>query len=153
CVNSASATHVLACAVATISGRASASRSAVARLIGKRKSLGPTGAGLRCTCTDKGDGGIWCGAALAGARGAGKAGGRSAGVVREEAADVSDGTGVAEFCRFKRTKRSTSGDTDDGSVGAGGVVVVSAARTVSAPPQRRIATAHGLQTPTLMMSP
>ena len=44
CVSSASATHARACAAATISGRASESRSAVARLIGKRRSPGASGA-------------------------------------------------------------------------------------------------------------
>src|SRR5262249_33076709 len=42
----ASATQTLACAAATISGRASASRNAVARLIGKRTSVGSVGASL-----------------------------------------------------------------------------------------------------------
>src|SRR4051812_49263078 len=45
-VSSASATQTLACAAATISGRASESRSAVARLIGNRRSVGIIGAGL-----------------------------------------------------------------------------------------------------------
>ena len=45
-VSWASATHTLACAAATISGRASESRKAVARLIGKRRSVGSSGAGL-----------------------------------------------------------------------------------------------------------
>ena len=45
-MSSASATQTLACAAATISGRASESRSAVARLIGKRRSVGSNGAGL-----------------------------------------------------------------------------------------------------------
>ena len=40
----ASATHTLAWAAATISGRASESRKAVARLIGKRRSVGSSGA-------------------------------------------------------------------------------------------------------------
>src|SRR5277367_684909 len=39
-VRSASATQTLACAAATISGRASESRNAVARLIGNRTSVG-----------------------------------------------------------------------------------------------------------------
>ena len=38
-VSWASATQTLACAAATISGRASESRRAVARLIGKRRSV------------------------------------------------------------------------------------------------------------------
>ena len=42
----ASATQTLAWAAATISGRASESRKAVARLIGKRKSVGSSGAAL-----------------------------------------------------------------------------------------------------------
>ena len=45
-VSSASATHTLACAAATISGRASLSLSAVARLIGKRRSVDSSGAAL-----------------------------------------------------------------------------------------------------------
>ena len=45
-VSSASATQTLACAAATISGRASESRRAVARLIGKRRSVGSSGAAL-----------------------------------------------------------------------------------------------------------
>ena len=45
-VSSASATQTLACAAATISGRASESRRAVARLIGKRRSVGSSGAGF-----------------------------------------------------------------------------------------------------------
>src|SRR5579875_3856479 len=43
----ASATQTLACAMATMIGRASASRSAVARLIGKRRSWGSVGASGR----------------------------------------------------------------------------------------------------------
>src|SRR5690349_19389086 len=42
--SSASATQTLACAAATTSGRASVSRRAVARLIGKRRSVGSRGA-------------------------------------------------------------------------------------------------------------
>ena len=42
----ASATQTLACVAATINGRASESRKAVARLIGKLKSVGSSGAGL-----------------------------------------------------------------------------------------------------------
>ena len=45
-VSWASATQTLAWAAATISGRASESRKAVARLIGKRRSVGSSGAGL-----------------------------------------------------------------------------------------------------------
>src|SRR5436305_1940056 len=45
-VSSASATQTPAWAAATISGRASESRSAVARLIGNARSVGRTGAGL-----------------------------------------------------------------------------------------------------------
>ena len=45
-VSCASATQTLAWAAATISGRASESRKAVARLIGKPKSVGSSGAGL-----------------------------------------------------------------------------------------------------------
>src|SRR5512142_1990341 len=45
-VSSASATQTLACAAATTNGRASESRSAVARLIGNRRSVGANGAGL-----------------------------------------------------------------------------------------------------------
>ena len=45
-VSCASATQTLAWAAATISGRASESRKAVARLIGNRRSVGSSGAGL-----------------------------------------------------------------------------------------------------------
>ena len=45
----ASATQTLAWAAATISGRASESRKAVARLIGKRRSVCSSGAAFRCT--------------------------------------------------------------------------------------------------------
>src|SRR5437763_11259877 len=45
-VSSASATQTLACAAATISGRASERRRAVARLIGNRRSVGAVGAGF-----------------------------------------------------------------------------------------------------------
>ena len=48
-VSCASATHTLACAAATISGRASERRNEVARLIGKRRSAGSSGAGLMVT--------------------------------------------------------------------------------------------------------
>src|SRR3954470_12526625 len=44
-VSSASDTQTLACAAATTSGRASESRSAVARLIGNRRSVSAIGAG------------------------------------------------------------------------------------------------------------
>ena len=57
-VSSASATQTLACAAATISGRASESRKAVARLIGKRRSVGSSGAGLSSTLPDRGEGRI-----------------------------------------------------------------------------------------------
>src|SRR5690349_8539098 len=46
-VSSASATQTLACAAATTSGRASDSRSAVARLIGNRRSVETIGAGFK----------------------------------------------------------------------------------------------------------
>src|SRR5436305_15003331 len=55
-VNSASAIQTLACAAATISGRASESRRAVARLIGKRRSVGSRGVGFRLIFTSKGEG-------------------------------------------------------------------------------------------------
>src|SRR5438128_1239730 len=45
-VRSASATQTPACAAATISGRASERRKAVARLIGNWRSVGSSGAGL-----------------------------------------------------------------------------------------------------------
>ncbi len=47
----ASATHTLDWAAATISGRASESRRAVARLIGKRRSVGSSGACFSFTAT------------------------------------------------------------------------------------------------------
>ena len=46
CVRSASAAQTRACAAATISGRASESRSAVARLIGNRTSVGSSRRGI-----------------------------------------------------------------------------------------------------------
>ncbi len=58
CVSSASATQTLACAAATISGRASESRRAVARLIGKRRSVGSNGGALRLKLAARGDGSV-----------------------------------------------------------------------------------------------
>src|SRR5512135_2483143 len=55
-VSSASATQTLAWAAATISGRASASRNAVARLIGNRRSVGAVGAGRSVRPTASGFG-------------------------------------------------------------------------------------------------
>ena len=55
-VRSASATQTPACAAATISGRASESRSAVARLIGNRRSVGSSGAGFSVRPTVRGEG-------------------------------------------------------------------------------------------------
>ena len=60
-VSSASATQTLACAAATISGRASESRNAVARLIGKRRSVGSNGAGLSRGGVARADGGVAAG--------------------------------------------------------------------------------------------
>ena len=57
-VNSASAIHTLAWAAATISGRASESLSAVARLIGRPTSLGSRGAFFSFTASASGDCGI-----------------------------------------------------------------------------------------------
>src|SRR6185437_6550038 len=53
-VSCASATQTLACAAAIISGRASESRSAVARLIGNRRSVGTSGAALSVGMEDRG---------------------------------------------------------------------------------------------------
>src|SRR3954453_2647635 len=55
-VSSASATQVRAWAAATTSGRASESRSAVARLIGNRRSPGANGAGLSVGWAARGEG-------------------------------------------------------------------------------------------------
>ena len=54
-VSSASAIQVLACAAATIRGRASESRRAVARLIGNRRSVGSNGAALSVMLVARGD--------------------------------------------------------------------------------------------------
>src|SRR3954453_20481020 len=69
CVSSASATHTRACAAATISGRASERRSAVARLIGKRRSVGANGGALSLGVVASGERGV--------ADDAGKAGGKA----------------------------------------------------------------------------
>ena len=79
-VSSASATQTLACAAATISGRASESRRAVARLIGKRRSVGSSGAGFSVKPGGEGMGPIAAApppGAGARAGGIGKAGGKS----------------------------------------------------------------------------
>ena len=55
-MRSASAAQTVACADATTSGRASARLSAVARLIGKRKSAASNGADFRCMSVARGDG-------------------------------------------------------------------------------------------------
>src|SRR4051794_5791376 len=54
-VSSASATQTRACAAATIRGRASERRRAVARLIGNRRSVDSSGAGLILGLVDRGD--------------------------------------------------------------------------------------------------
>ena len=56
-VSCASATQTLAWAAATISGRASESRRAVARLIGKRRSVDSSGAGFSFRSTARGEDG------------------------------------------------------------------------------------------------
>src|SRR5512135_2452653 len=77
-VSSASATQVLACAAATISGRASESRRAVARLIGNRKSVGANGVACSLGRVARGDGAVTGppGPGVGGRRG-GKAGAKS----------------------------------------------------------------------------
>src|SRR4051794_4572819 len=56
--SSASATQTRAWAAATIRGRASDSRSAVARLIGNRRSFGAKGAASSLGLASRGDGGV-----------------------------------------------------------------------------------------------
>src|SRR5689334_19462892 len=70
-VSSASATQTRACAAATISGRASESRKAVARLIGKRTSVSSNGAKLSCGRVARGEGGVAVGALAPGVRAGG----------------------------------------------------------------------------------
>src|SRR4051812_47804504 len=81
-VNSASANQTLACAAATIRGRASESRRAVARVIGKRKSVGANGAALSFRLVARGDGAVAVGPRARGVRAVvdgrgGKAGGKA----------------------------------------------------------------------------
>ncbi len=138
----ASATHTLACAVATISGRASESRSAVARLIGNMKSDDSCGAGLSLRSTNNGEGPVVNRRPPAEGGDGGIGGGTNEGtcrligrLTRSTANGVAggfkgDGNGRpsclgteltapdavagARSCPLCRMNRSITGDTDDG---------------------------------------
>src|SRR6185312_2810839 len=119
-----------------IRGRTSESRRAVARLIGKRRSVGARGAGLRlrpvargfgayaglrpCGSRVEAGGGEAGGRAVAprplvGAAGDGDCDGRLARLAKEVAAEGEAGGGKARPLCFK--KRAMAGDTDDGGGG------------------------------------
>ncbi len=140
----ASATQTLAWAAATTSGRASESRKAVARLIGKERSVGSSGANFSFIWVASGDASVGdrLPGAVSGAEGGiGKAGGRSRTprFARNSAAErgsgiddvdrraigilsgladsrVVGGGGRSRPCSL--TNRSMEGDTDDGGKGA-----------------------------------
>src|SRR5262245_55715932 len=145
-VSSASATQTLAWAAATISGRASESRRAVARLIGKRRSVGSTGAGFSVNPVARGLGSLALASpamreeAGAESNGVGKAGGKSPrSLPSRELIDggevvvgkgggtcwppclvtgTTSGGGRGKLRALCLVKRSMAGDTVDGSKSA-----------------------------------
>ena len=146
-VSCASATQTLAWAAATISGRASESRRAVARLIGKRRSVGSSGAGFSFKSIARDEGGSRDDrrARCSGRRGHRR---RQATVgTADRVGCPSDSTAgvdgrrpaaiAASLGPFCLTNRSMAGDTDDGGKAGDGLAETVAGSNDCRPACRR----------------